>query len=157
MVKVLDFGIAKLVESNSLESSDRGALSLSISLSQAGLSLVLRDICLPSKRAGKDVDPRTDIFSLGAVLYEMIAGRPAFEGETVSDIIAEILKGVPQRLDEIHPQTPSAIQGIVSKSMCKDREARYQTVKQMLADLQQASGTIPNEAHAARRGNAHNQ
>ena len=155
LVKVLDFGIAKLVESNSLESSDRGALARSISLSQAGLVIGSARYMSPEQARGVDVDPRTDIFSLGAVLYEMIAGRPAFEGETISDIIAEILKGVPQRLDEIHPQTPSAIQAIVSKAMCKDREARYQTVKELLADLQQAPGTIPPEARAAVRGNAH--
>jgi serine/threonine protein kinase/tetratricopeptide (TPR) repeat protein len=149
LVKVLDFGIAKLAESNSLESGDRGALALSISLSQAGLVIGSARYMSPEQARGRDVDPRSDIFSLGAVLYEMIAGRAAFEGETISDIIAEILKGTPQRLDEIVPQTPSAIQGIVSKAMCKDREARYQTAKDMLADLQQVSWAIPHQPDIA--------
>ncbi len=149
LVKVLDFGIAKLVESNSHESGERGALALSMSLSQAGLVIGSARYMSPEQARGRDVDPRSDIFSLGAVLYEMIAGKPAFEGETISDIIAEILKGTPQRLDEIFPGTPAAVQAIVSKAMCKDRDARYQTVKEMLADLQNASWVTSHQPNTA--------
>jgi TolB-like protein/cytochrome c-type biogenesis protein CcmH/NrfG len=142
LVKVLDFGIVKLIESDSRQSNYPAALASSISISQAGLVIGSARYMSPEQARGLEVDPRSDIFSLGVVLYEMIAGKAAFDGETISDVIAEILKGTPQKLSEIVPDTPPEIQDILAKAMCKDREKRYQTVKEMLADLQHASGAI---------------
>src|SRR5262249_3685074 len=76
-----------------------------------------------------------DVFSLGAVIYEMIAGRPAFEGESSTDVLAAILDRDPPPLARFAPETPPELQRIVSKSLCKDREERYQTIKDLLIDL----------------------
>jgi len=146
LVKVLDFGIVKLVESDSRRSNYPAALASSVSISQVGLVIGSARYMSPEQARGLEVDPRSDIFSLGVVLYEMIAGKAAFDGDTISDVIAEILKGTPQNLNEIAPDTPSEIQDILGKAMCKDRETRYQSVKEMLADLQHASGAIQLQA-----------
>jgi serine/threonine protein kinase len=146
LVKVLDFGIVKLVESDSRRSNYPAALASSVSISQVGLVIGSARYMSPEQARGLEVDPRCDIFSLGVVLYEMIAGKAAFDGDTISDVIAEILKGTPQNLNEIAPDTPSEIQDILGKAMCKDRETRYQSVKEMLADLQHASGAIQLQA-----------
>src|SRR5262249_20385993 len=89
----------------------------------------------PEQARAKSVDPRTDVFSLGTVIYEMVAGRPAFEGESSTDVLAAILDKDPPPLARFAPETPAELQRIVSKSLCKDREDRYQTIKDLLIDL----------------------
>ncbi len=86
----------------------------------------------PEQARGKEVDARTDIFSLGAVLYEMLTGRLPFAGETTSDIIAAILKVEPAPLNA---NTPLELQRIVRKSLQKNPDERYQTAKDLLIDL----------------------
>lgn len=132
LVKVLDFGIAKLTETHAAPASH----AASISLSQAGVVMGSAKYMSPEQARGQAVDPRTDLFSLGVVLY-MIAGRPPFDGETVSDVIADVLKGTPPGLDAVVPGLPLAVRDIVNKAMCKDRDARYQSAKDMQADLQE--------------------
>ena len=88
----------------------------------------------PEQARGKDVDARTDIFSLGAVIYELVAGRKPFEGETPSDTLAAILKTDPTRCPGI-VRNPSELNRIVTKALRKDREERYQVVKDLLIDL----------------------
>jgi serine/threonine protein kinase/Tfp pilus assembly protein PilF len=145
LVKVLDFGIVKLIEPGASQSNYPGALASSVSISQAGLVIGSARYMSPEQARGLEVDARSDIFSLGAVLYEMIAGKAAFDGETISDVIAEILKGTPQDLSEIVPDTPVEVQNILAKAMCKDRERRYQNVSEMLVDLQRASGAFQTQ------------
>jgi len=142
LVKVLDFGIVKLIESGAAQSNYPAAIASSVSISQAGLVIGSARYMSPEQARGLEVDPRSDIFSLGAVLYEMIAGKAAFDGGTVSDVIAEILKGTPQDLSEIVPDTPSEVHDILAKAMCKDCESRYQTVNEMLVDMQRASSAL---------------
>ena len=145
LVKVLDFGIAKLSEPQS-QSAYPAALALSLSLSQAGLVIGSARYMSPEQARGQAVDARSDIFSLGVVLYEMIGGKAPFDGQSVSDVIAEILKGTPQRLSEILPEAPPGLQEIIGKAMCKDRETRYQDVKDLLADLQGFASQIEVQA-----------
>jgi serine/threonine protein kinase/tetratricopeptide (TPR) repeat protein len=137
LVKVLDFGIAKLSESQTHQATSPVSLALSASISQPGLVVGSARYMSPEQARGRAVDPRSDIFSLGVVLYEMIRGQVPFDGQTVSDVIAEILKGNAQNLDEVLRDVPRELQDIVSRAMHKEREARYQNVKEMLADLQE--------------------
>lgn len=136
LVKVLDFGIAKLSETQSQQTVPPAVLALSMSISIAGLVIGSTRYMSPEQARGQTVDPRSDLFSLGVVLYEMLSGKAPFEGQSVSDVIAEILKGTPPHLRELAPDVPEPLEAVVDTAMCKDREGRYGNAKEMLADLQ---------------------
>ena len=143
LVKVLDFGIAKLSEPQANGVPYPAALAMSLSRSHEGFVIGSARYMSPEQARGQLVDARSDIFSLGIVLYEMVCGKCPFDGESVSDVIAEILKGTPQSLEEICPHVPAELQAIIFKAMCKDREGRYQDAKELLADLKE----FASEAH----------
>ena len=132
-VKVLDFGLAKLSEQTSPTVSGE-APTLQVRTG-SGFVLGTAGYMSPEQARGLAVDSRSDIFSLGAVLYEMIARRKPFEGETPSDTLAPILKTEPPPLSHVAPQAPSELVRIVTKSLRKDREERYQVVKDLWLDL----------------------
>jgi len=136
IVKVLDFGIAKLTERRVGETIRRRATTVGASTSEPGMVLGTAKYMSPEQARGVEVDARSDIFSLGAVIYELVTGRSAFDGDTASDIIAEILKVEPPPPVEFVPEVPHEIERIISKALRKDRESRYQTVKDLLIDLQ---------------------
>jgi TolB-like protein/tetratricopeptide (TPR) repeat protein len=146
LVKVVDFGIAKLSESQSQQGIYPQAVALSVSISHAGMVVGSARYMSPEQARGLPVDPRSDLFSLGVVLYEMVCGKCPFDGDTVSDVIAEILKGTPQSLSEFPCDAPPQLQRIVVKAMEKDREARYASAKQMLSDLEEFAGRLQFEA-----------
>jgi serine/threonine protein kinase/Flp pilus assembly protein TadD len=146
LVKVVDFGIAKLNKPESQQGIYPQAPALSVSMSQTGMVIGSARYMSPEQARGQAVDPRSDIFSLGVVLYEMVCGKCPFDGETISDVIAEILKGTPQSLTEILPDAPPELEKIASRAMCKDRECRYQSVKQMLADLSELASLLQFQA-----------
>jgi len=131
LVKIVDFGIAKLSRDATGE-EPRAAAGASITL--PGVVLGTARYMSPEQARGLPVDGRTDVFSLGAVLYEMLAGKPAFEGETTSDVIAEILKSDPPPLERLAPEAPSELCAIVSQAMRKDLESRPQGAE-VLASL----------------------
>ena len=132
-VKVLDFGLAKLSE----ETTAAAAAEAPTMQVRTGSGLVLgtAGYMSPEQARGLSVDNRSDVFSLGAVIYEMVARRKPFEGETPSDTMAAILKTEPTALQHIVPQIPSELVRIVNKSLRKDREERYQVVKELWLDL----------------------
>jgi serine/threonine protein kinase/TolB-like protein/Tfp pilus assembly protein PilF len=136
LAKLLDFGIAKLSESQSSASIRAATRVPPASLSHAGMVIGSARYMSPEQARGHVVDTRSDIFSLGVVLYEMIAGKAPFDGQTASDVIAEILKGTPPALQSVAPNVPPEFQAIVEKAMRKEREARYQTAGEMLDDLE---------------------
>jgi eukaryotic-like serine/threonine-protein kinase len=136
IVKVLDFGIAKLTERRVGETIRRRATTVGASTSEPGMVLGTAKYMSPEQARGVEVDARSDIFSLGAVIYELVTGRSAFDGDTASDIIAEILKVEPPSPVEFAPEVPHELERIITKAMRKDRENRYQTVKDLLIDLQ---------------------
>ena len=132
-VKVLDFGLAKLSE-QAPESVSAEAPTRQVRTG-SGMVMGTAGYMSPEQARGKDVDGRSDIFSLGAVIYELVAHRKPFEGETPSDILASILKTDPPPLSLPAPEAPAELVRIVTKALRKDREERYQVVKDLLIDL----------------------
>lgn len=133
-VKVLDFGIAKLTE-RSPQPTDTNAATLIRNSTAPGMILGTAVYMSPEQARGLEVDTRSDIFSVGTVIYEMITGQPPFGGETISDIIASILMATPKPLSDLTRTVPSELEWSVSKALSKDREERYQTIKSLAADL----------------------
>ncbi|HSE36285.1 MAG TPA: protein kinase [Blastocatellia bacterium] len=134
LVKVLDFGLAKLIEAQA-PSPDSGARTIAKANTDPGTVMGTAAYMSPEQARGQKVDARTDIFSLGVVIYEMIAGRTPFEGETASHVIVSILEKEPAPLTRSSPDTPSELERIVTKALAKDSDERYQTIKDLLIDL----------------------
>ncbi|MCA1623974.1 MAG: protein kinase, partial [Acidobacteria bacterium] len=135
LVKVLDFGLAKLMEkkAGSLDSEgETRALGVKTS---PGMVMGTVTYMSPEQARGKQVDARTDIFSFGVMLYEMLSGKLPFEGENALDVIGSILHKEPQPLNQTAPEIPRELQRIVEKCLRKDCEERYQTAKDLLIDL----------------------
>src|SRR5215472_12033470 len=141
LVKVLDFGIAKLSESQSSQSIIP-ARATSVSISQAGAVIGSAKYMSPEQARGLSVDRRSDLFSLGIVLYQMLAGKVPFNGETANDVISEILTCNPPSLESQDLDVPPRLIEITDKAMCKDRVYRYQSAKEMLAELQEVQEGI---------------
>jgi serine/threonine protein kinase/tetratricopeptide (TPR) repeat protein len=136
IVKVLDFGLAKLSERvDPQQVVDAEAATKALVQTEPGVVMGTAAYMSPEQARGKDVDARTDIFSLGAVIYEMLSGRAPFAGETAADIIGALIHKEPQPLSTLVPNIPAELQHIVSKALRKDRDERYQTVKSLHVDL----------------------
>jgi serine/threonine-protein kinase len=148
-VKVLDFGLAKLVEPKAL---DTALPTLPKVETQPGLVMGTVSYMSPEQARGKEMDARTDIFSLGAVVYEMLTGRMAFAGETTADVLGALLHKEPLPLKEIAPDTPAELQHIVSKALRKEADERYQTMKSLLADLRTLKQEMEFAARLERSG-----
>src|SRR5882724_6327485 len=130
IIKVLDFGLAKLSEQwQTIESQ---AATRALVQTDTGVVMGTTTYMSPEQARGLAVDGRTDIWTLGVVFYEMIAGRPPFEGDTASDLIAAILKAEPPPFTYYSPEVPSELEHVVRKALEKDREARHQTVGELL-------------------------
>jgi serine/threonine protein kinase len=134
IVKVLDFGLAKLTESSS-PVVDSQATTMTRNITDAGVVIGTPRYMSPEQARGDKVDARTDIFSLGVALYEMIAGRAPFAGATPAEVSAAILRDSPPPLAECAPDAPPEIERILGNALRKDRAERYQTVKELLSDL----------------------
>ena len=149
LVKVLDFGLAKLTEPRR-SSVDTDALATNQSLTEPGQVMGTPHYMSPEQARGLGVDARSDIFSLGVVLYEMIAGRRPFEGATTSDVIAAILTAEPAPLSQRRPDAPPELERIVSKALRKDRDERYQAVQNLSFDLKSLQRQIEAGANQQR-------
>jgi eukaryotic-like serine/threonine-protein kinase len=143
-VKVLDFGIAKLTEQG-LASDNRTAQTTAALQTRQGLVLGTAHYMSPEQARGQKVDARSDIWSLGVVLYEMVGGSPPFRGETPSDCIAAILTTEPPPLSGVLPDVPLKLESILQKALRKNSDERYQTIKEMLADLRILKGKLEAE------------
>ena len=134
-VKVLDFGLAKLTERPDQEETDTEAVTRALVQTDAGIVLGTSQYMSPEQARGKPIDARTDIWSLGVVLYEMTSGRAPFLGETKTDIIIAIAKTDPAPLARFAPNAPAELEWIIMKALRKDVDERYQTVKELESDL----------------------
>src|SRR5258705_3131525 len=142
-IKVLDFGLAKLTE---LETSDVAATPGARVKTDTGVVMGTSGYMSPEQARGLSVDGRTDIWSLGVVLYEMIAGCAPFVGATGSDVMVSILEREPLSLTQNFPEVPPELQRIVSRALRKDREERYQGIRDMLLDLKSLRRELDFEA-----------
>ncbi len=142
IVKVLDFGLAKLTDSFNSEEIDKEAPTQVKPMTIPGMILGTPQYMSPEQARGQRVDLRSDIFSFGVVLYEMITGKPPFSGATNMDIIGSILKDEPKPLSEHQPHISHHLEHIVSKALRKDREQRYQHIKDLFIDLNDIKKTI---------------
>jgi len=139
--KVLDFGLAKLTpQAGSGEEDETAAIHSDPSdLTSAGSAVGTVAYMSPEQALAKQVDARTDLFSLGAVLYEMATGRKAFTGDSTAAIFDAILNREPTPVAQINPQAPFEIEQIIAKALTKDASIRYQTAADLGADLRRLS------------------
>lgn len=133
-VKVLDFGLAKLT-TRQASMIDSQAPTLANVDTNPGTVMGTAAYMSPEQARGFEVDVRTDIWSLGCVLYEMATTRAPFTGGTTSDVIVSVLEKEPPPLTAHFPAAPAELQRIIRKALRKEREERYQTVKDLLVDL----------------------
>jgi serine/threonine protein kinase/Tfp pilus assembly protein PilF len=151
LVKVLDFGLAKLAEKK-IEDVDREAATRAQVKTEAGMILGTVSYMSPEQARGLVVDARTDIFSLGVVLYEMLTGQRPFAGDSSNDVIASILRTEPQAPGDLNQDMPTELNRIVVKTLEKDREERYQTAKDLLVDLKHLKKRIDVQTEIERTG-----
>jgi len=132
--KVMDFGLAKqLIPPGGIESREGSVTELT----RSGMTLGTLAYMSPEQLRGETVDPRSDIFSFGVVLYEMLAGIHPFKKETGMDTASAILRDVPQPLGELRPGTPGLLQHIVRKMLAKDPRGRYSSIHEVQTDLKE--------------------
>lgn len=128
--KILDFGLAKTVAGTTEPESETLA-----KLTQAGMVVGTIAYMAPEQALGQTVDVRSDVFAFGCLLYEMLAGKVAFEGDTATQILDQLLHADPAPLDRLRPEIPSELAQITSKALRKDASARYQNMSELAADL----------------------
>ena len=143
-VKVLDFGLAKLTDRDA-PVNDPEAVTIPITETSPGAIMGTTGYMSPEQALGENIDERTDIFSLGVVLYEMVAGQPPFKGKTDSHTRVSIIDHEPVPLVQHVATVPRQFERIVSKALAKDRLKRYQTITDLKIDLEQ----IRDELHVS--------
>ncbi len=153
-VKVLDFGLAKLSERIG-EIDSEGPTRAQVKTS-AGMVMGTVGYMSPEQARGEQMDARTDLWSLGVVLYEMVAGCAPFERSTPSEVIASILEHEPVPLPRYSRDVPAELERIVTKTLTKNRDERYQTAKDLLVDLRRLKQRIELDAEIARTSRAEN-
>jgi serine/threonine protein kinase/Tfp pilus assembly protein PilF len=148
LIKVLDFGLAKFTRTGRLRAANaQRSSSAPLSpteevLTGSGIAIGTMPYMSPEQIRGDDLDARTDLFSFGAVLYEMATRRMAFHGTTVDDVTDKILNREPVNPAQINPALPGALLAIIHKALEKQRSLRYQTASDLLADLQRLKRDI---------------
>lgn len=129
-VKILDFGLAKLTERGSVDSE-----AVTLAETDPGVVMGTVGYMSPEQARGLTVDTRTDIFSMGVVLFEMITGRSPFEGGSSSSVLVSILEREPAPIARYIPNAPAELQRIITRSLAKIRDDRYQTIRDVYTDL----------------------
>src|SRR5436190_6613064 len=147
--KVLDFGLARPSEQPEVNTEAATLVN-----TEAGQIVGTASYMSPEQARGQRVDARSDIFSLGMVIYEMTAGRSPFIGATNSDIVASILKEEPPRLGDLSSDVPAELERIVNQALVKDKDQRYQTATELLKDLKRLKHQLIFNTEADSTGRA---
>jgi serine/threonine protein kinase/TolB-like protein/Tfp pilus assembly protein PilF len=134
LAKVLDFGLAKLTE-QAMRPHDRSSGDFTRVTTQPGVVMGTISYMSPEQARGLEVDERSDLFSLGVVMYELLTGRAPFEGQTTGDILVALLSGEPRPLARYKTKLPEALQRIIDRALAKQVEQRYQTAYELGAEL----------------------
>lgn len=144
--KLLDFGLAK-----SVSLGDSTGMTVTQPLTSAGALVGTFQYMSPEQLEGKEADGRTDLFALGAVLYEMSTGQRAFEGSSRASLIASIMSAQPRAIGDLQPMTPPALDRLIRKCLAKDPDARWQSASDVADELRwiaeggsQAKAPLPN-------------
>ena len=150
-VKLLDFGLAKPVLTASAD--DDSTFSLREPISEEGSFLGTLHYMAPELLAGREADARSDIFALGVVLYEMVTGKPAFSSTSAPGIMAAILEHEPQPILELQPRTPPALDYVISKSLSKNPDVRWESAHDIAEQLRWISQSpdTPSSSPKSRR------
>lgn len=145
--KVLDFGLAKLVDEpcsqGGISESAAGITSAQVELTQRGSALGTIAYMSPEQAKGQEVDGRSDLFSVGIVMFEMVTGRRPFQGQTAAEIIQAVLTSPAALPRSLNGSVPAALERIILKALEKDPSRRYQTATDLLAELRALDGTTP--------------
>ena len=142
-VKVLDFGLAKLTEINHTDGEEQ---TKKLVKTNPGVVMGTVAYMSPEQARGKNTDARSDVFSFGIVLYEMLTGKVPFAGETMTDVLSSIISIEPAPITSLAPHLPKELQRIVQKTLRKKRDLRYQTTQDMLVDLKDLRDELQLEA-----------
>ncbi|HSB08024.1 MAG TPA: protein kinase [Blastocatellia bacterium] len=147
-VKVLDFGLAKLTQRRTAPVASEGTTRI-VFKTEPGVVMGTVSYMSPEQARGLEVDERTDIWSLGVVLYELLAGHAPFEGATTGDVLVAVLDREPTPLAQWR-EVPADLERVVCQALSKEREERYQTVQELSADLKRLKQRLEFEAGLGR-------
>ncbi|HET7712795.1 MAG TPA: protein kinase [Thermoanaerobaculia bacterium] len=139
-VKILDFGLARITQAGSGGSGTHGSETLQRGITSPGTVLGTVGYMSPEQVRGQDLDHRSDIFSFGAILYEMLAGERAFKGGSSADVMSSILKEDVADVHRTVPGAPPALDQLIQHCLEKDREQRFQSARDLAFDLKTLSG-----------------
>jgi eukaryotic-like serine/threonine-protein kinase len=161
-IKILDFGLAKRQGTGDVQDSAEATAAFAgeptapgnlMDLTSPGSTVGTAAYMSPEQARSHSLDARTDLFSLGSVIYEMATGRKAFDGDSTADVFAALLTKDPPPVSATNPMVPAGFDAIVAKLLAKDKDLRYQTAEEALADLEKltfastaaSNGNIPSE------------
>ncbi|HKO44506.1 MAG TPA: protein kinase [Pyrinomonadaceae bacterium] len=153
-VKILDFGLAKLTEPDE-PVHDPEAITRAISQTNPGSVVGTAGYMSPEQAQGDPIDARSDIFSFGVVIYEMVAGCPPFSGPTESHIRVSIIDHEPAPLTQHSADIPRHLERIVSKALSKDKTKRYQTITDLKIDLERLREELHQSESGVRKPESH--
>lgn len=145
-VKILDFGLAKQIDDGHPDADTPEARALAATRTREGVIVGTPLYLSPEQALGIQVDTRSDIFSLGSLLYECVAGQPAFPGEGVMDICARVIRDDPAPASQLNPDVPPELDRVILKALAKRPEARYQSAEEILIDLRATRASLEGDA-----------